>query len=44
MGDVLDYAPLAAAGFAIPQFLPQVLKVKWHQRYRGRVLGPAHAA
>jgi hypothetical protein len=28
MGDVLDYAPFAAAAFAIPQFQPQVLKVR----------------
>jgi hypothetical protein len=25
---LLDYAPLAAAAFAVPQFLPQVLKLK----------------
>src|SRR6266508_3442638 len=28
MGDLLDYAPIAAAAFAIPQFLPQLLKLK----------------
>jgi uncharacterized protein with PQ loop repeat len=28
MGDPLDYAPIAAAAFAIPQFLPQILKVR----------------
>jgi uncharacterized protein with PQ loop repeat len=28
MGDLLDYAPLAATAFAIPQFLPQILKVR----------------
>jgi uncharacterized protein with PQ loop repeat len=28
MGDPLDYAPIAAAAFAIPQFLPQLLKLR----------------
>lgn len=28
MGDFLDYAPIAAAAFAIPQFLPQIIKVR----------------
>jgi uncharacterized protein with PQ loop repeat len=28
MGDLLDYAPIAAAAFAIPQFLPQIIKVR----------------
>jgi uncharacterized protein with PQ loop repeat len=28
MGDSLDYAPIAAAAFAIPQFVPQILKVR----------------
>ena len=28
MIDALDYAPIAAAAFAVPQFLPQVLKVR----------------
>ena len=28
MGDVLDYAPIAAAAFAVPQFLPQLLKLR----------------
>ena len=28
MGEVLDYAPIAAAAFAIPQFLPQILKLR----------------
>lgn len=28
MIDVLDYAPLAAAGFAVPQFLPQIRKLR----------------
>jgi uncharacterized protein with PQ loop repeat len=28
MGDLLDYAPIAAAAFAIPQFLPQLLKLR----------------
>ena len=28
MGDLLDYAPIAAAAFAIPQFLPQILKLR----------------
>jgi uncharacterized protein with PQ loop repeat len=28
LGDLLDYAPIAAAAFAIPQFLPQLLKVR----------------
>jgi uncharacterized protein with PQ loop repeat len=28
MGDLLDYAPIAAAAFAIPQFLPQLLKLQ----------------
>src|SRR5262249_13984684 len=27
MGDLLDYAPIAATAFAIPQFLPQLIKV-----------------
>jgi hypothetical protein len=26
MGDLLDALPIAAAAFAIPQFLPQLLK------------------
>ena len=28
MGDPLDYAPIAAAAFAIPQFQPQILKLR----------------
>jgi uncharacterized protein with PQ loop repeat len=28
VGDLLDYAPIAAAAFAIPQFLPQLLKLR----------------
>jgi hypothetical protein len=28
MGDLIDYAPIAAAAFAIPQFLPQILKLR----------------
>jgi uncharacterized protein with PQ loop repeat len=28
MGNPLDYAPIAAAAFAIPQFLPQILKLQ----------------
>ena len=28
MGNLLDYMPIAAAGFAIPQFLPQLLKLR----------------
>jgi uncharacterized protein with PQ loop repeat len=28
MGDLLDYAPIVAAAFAIPQLLPQILKVQ----------------
>jgi uncharacterized protein with PQ loop repeat len=28
VGDLLDYAPIAAAAFAIPQFLPQILKLR----------------
>jgi hypothetical protein len=28
MGDLLDYLPIAAAAFAIPQFLPQILKLR----------------
>jgi uncharacterized protein with PQ loop repeat len=28
MGDVLGYAPIAATAFAIPQFLPQIIKVR----------------
>ena len=28
MGDLLDYLPFAAAAFAIPQFLPQLLKLR----------------
>ena len=28
MIDLLDYAPIAAAGFAVPQFLPQIRKLK----------------
>jgi hypothetical protein len=28
MGDLLDAAPIAAAAFAIPQFLPQILKLR----------------
>jgi uncharacterized protein with PQ loop repeat len=28
MPELLDYAPLAAAAFAIPQFLPQILRVR----------------
>src|SRR6266508_6338433 len=28
MGDLLDYAPIAAAAFAIPQFLPQISKLQ----------------
>jgi uncharacterized protein with PQ loop repeat len=28
MGNAVDYAPLAAAAFAIPQFLPQLVKLR----------------
>ena len=28
MANFLDYAPIAAAAFAIPQFLPQIIKVR----------------
>jgi uncharacterized protein with PQ loop repeat len=28
MGELLDYAPIAAAVFAIPQFLPQIIKLR----------------
>jgi uncharacterized protein with PQ loop repeat len=28
MGELLDFAPIAAAAFAIPQFLPQILKLR----------------
>jgi hypothetical protein len=28
MGDLLDYVPIAAAAFAIPQFLPQLRKLR----------------
>jgi hypothetical protein len=28
MGNPLDYAPIAAAAFAIPQFLPQLGKLR----------------
>src|SRR5919109_4226456 len=28
MGALVDYAPIAAAAFAIPQFLPQILKLR----------------
>ena len=28
MGDLIDYAPIAATAFAIPQFLPQLLKLR----------------
>jgi hypothetical protein len=28
MTDVLDYAPIAAAAFGVPQFLPQILKLR----------------
>jgi uncharacterized protein with PQ loop repeat len=28
MGDLLDYTPMAAAAFAVPQFLPQLLKLR----------------
>ena len=28
MIDVLDYAPVAATAFAVPQFLPQILKLR----------------
>jgi uncharacterized protein with PQ loop repeat len=28
MSDLLDYAPIAAAAFAIPQFLPQIMKLR----------------
>ena len=28
MSELLDYAPIAAAAFAIPQFLPQILKLR----------------
>jgi uncharacterized protein with PQ loop repeat len=28
MGDLLDYLPIAAAAFAVPQFLPQLLKLR----------------
>jgi uncharacterized protein with PQ loop repeat len=28
MGELLDYLPIAAAAFAIPQFLPQLLKLR----------------
>jgi uncharacterized protein with PQ loop repeat len=29
MIDVLDYAPIAATAFAVPQFLPQILKLRF---------------
>jgi uncharacterized protein with PQ loop repeat len=28
VGELLDYTPIAAAAFAIPQFLPQILKLR----------------
>jgi hypothetical protein len=28
MTDMLDYAPIAAAAFAVPQFVPQILKLR----------------
>jgi hypothetical protein len=28
MGDLVEYVPIAAAGFAVPQFLPQLLKLR----------------
>jgi uncharacterized protein with PQ loop repeat len=28
MGDLLDYTPIAATAFAIPQFLPQIIKLR----------------
>lgn len=28
MGSLLDYAPIVAAAFAVPQFVPQILKVR----------------
>jgi hypothetical protein len=28
MGDLLDYMPIAAAAFAVPQFLPQLRKLR----------------
>src|SRR5260370_937163 len=28
IGDLLDYAPIAAGAFAIPQFLPQIIKLR----------------
>jgi hypothetical protein len=28
MVDLIDYAPIAATAFAIPQFLPQILKLR----------------
>jgi uncharacterized protein with PQ loop repeat len=28
MGNLLDYAPILAAAFAIPQFLPQIIKLR----------------
>src|SRR5689334_4480049 len=28
MGNPLDYLPIAAAGFGIPQFLPQIVKLR----------------
>src|SRR5579859_6124119 len=28
MTNVLDYAPIVAAAFAVPQFLPQILKLR----------------
>ena len=28
MGDLLDYTPIVAAAFAIPQFVPQILKLR----------------
>jgi len=28
VGDLLDYTPIAAAAFAIPQFLPQIIKLQ----------------
>ena len=35
MGDLLDYTPIAAAAFAIPQFLPQLFKLRATQDTAG---------
>ena len=42
MGDIVDYAPVAATIFAIPQFLPQLLKLH-RTRDAAGVSWPGHA-